>query len=137
MIIEIFFQIPIEAYVDDGPNYKEFIFDYSIKYFSDKLGNDSSSDKKVIVSIPNVLMKRWDYKSNDDLFKILFEFFVFPSIKTKLCDDNLGDVEKIALDSVKDSKKYDPKKLEYFINKSYQFDLDELCKNKNKVKMGF
>ena len=136
MIIEFVFDTPTEVYVDNGPDFKRFKFKYTLKYFSRENEISNELENKFIITTPNTLLTRWNYENNDQLFKGLYFKFILQLLKKKLCDGNLELVEKIQLSSVKDSEiKYHSNG--NFINEVYRYDLDELCKDKNKVKMGF
>lgn len=138
MIIEIIFQKPEELYVDNAYDGKKILFMYSIKYLVEVPEFDKIEQKKVIVSISDISLRRWNYKDDYELFKVLF-IHVFELIKKKLVSGELNEIEKLDIKvSYEDKeKRYDPNKILDFINVPRQLDLDKLRKESNNIKLGF
>jgi len=138
MIIEIIFQKPEELYVDNAPSFKEYSFKYTIKYLVEGPEFDKIEQKKIIVTITNVSLRRLDYKDESQLFKVLF-MDVFELIKKKLVSGKLNEIENldIKVPFEDKEKRYDPNKIPDFINVTFPLDLDNLQKGSNKIKFGF
>ena len=84
------------------------------------------------------LLGRWNYQNEDDLFKVFF-WFASELIQNKLIEGTLNEAENLKLQTNTKNTEiiYDPKKIDDFIDKVYSLDLDELKRDKNKIKMGF
>ena len=65
--------------------------------------------------------------------------FVFNFIEKKLVDHNLKEVETLPMEVKFEDKekKYDPKKIDDFVNITFQLELDDLKKRQNNFKYGF
>ncbi|OGU62847.1 MAG: hypothetical protein A2V66_07340 [Ignavibacteria bacterium RBG_13_36_8] len=137
-MIELKFQKPIETYADNAYDGKKFKFLYTLKYVSSSPKLDEETEHKILISISDLLLKRWNYKNEDDLFKIFF-LFAFQLIQKKLVEGNLKEVEKLILQTNTPNvdEKYDPQKIGDFVNKVFTLDLEEIKKDKSKIKMGF
>ncbi len=138
MTVELIFQIPEELDVDNNYLGKKFLFNYSIKYLVQSPEYDKIEEKKFVVSISNISLRRWDYKNESELHKVLF-LHVFECVKEKLANGELNEIEKLDLKvSYEDiEKRYDPNKIPDFINVSFQIDLDESGSKPRNFKMGF
>ena len=90
------------------------------------------------MSISDDLLGRWNYQNEDDLFKVFF-WFASELIQNKLIEGTLNEAENLKLQTNTKNTEiiYDPKKIDDFIDKVYSLDLDELKRDKNKIKMGF
>jgi len=138
MNIEITFQKPEELYVDNNYLGKKYLFNYTLRYLVQGPEYDKIESKKVIVSISNVSLKRWDYKDDTELFKVLFNY-VFNFIEKKLVDNDLKEVETLPIEVKYEDKekKYDPNKIDDFVNIPFQLELDDLKKRQKNFKYGF
>jgi hypothetical protein len=137
-MIELKFNRPIEIYADNALDGKKFKFLYTIKYVKSGPEIDEEIEYKLVISVSNLLLKRWRCQNEDDLFKIFF-YLAFKRVQNKLVEDALNEIEKMDLQTNTPDVniKYDPKKIDDFVDKVYILDLDELKRNKNKFKMGF
>lgn len=137
-MIELKFNRPIEIYADNAFDGKKFKYLYTIKYVKSGAELDEEIEYKLIISISNLLLKRWNCQNEDDLYKIFFHL-AFKRIQNKLVKDTLKEIEKIDLQTNTPDVdiKYDPQKIDDFVDKVYVIDLDELKRNKNKFKMRF
>ena len=137
-MIELKFKKPIGIYADNAFDGKKYKLLYNLKSVTSGPKLDEEKEYKIIISISKLLLKRWNYQNEDDLFKI---FFLFASqlVKSKLIEGTLNEIEKLDLQTnTPDVEiKYDPQKVDDFVDKLYILDLDEIKKEKNKVKMGF
>lgn len=137
-MIELKFQKPIETYADnafDGKKYKQI---YTIKFVTNTPKLDEEMEHKILISISDLLLRRWNYKDEGNLFKVFFHF-ASQLIQNKLAEGTLKEVEKLDLQTNTPNVeiKYDPQKIDDFVDKIYKLDLDELKRNKNTVRMGF
>ena len=137
-MIELKYQKPFEEIPDDAYDGRRFIFPYNVTILAQGKGYDKNEVKKIIVSISKLTIRRWDYKNDDEIIKVLFEYvrnFIFD----KLLDNNLKDVEKLDIPRAKygEEKPFDPGKIVDYPPVSFTLDIDELRKEKNKGKMGF
>ena len=137
-MFELKFQKPIETYADNAFDGKKYKLLYTLKNVTNGPKLDEEIEHKISISISDLLLRRWNYQNEDDLFKI---FFLFASqlIQTKLTEGNLKEVEKLVLQTNTPNVdiKYDPKKIEDFVDKIYTLDLEEIKRDRNKIKMGF
>lgn len=137
-MIKLRFNKPTEIYAYNDYSGKKYKFPYTIKYVTSGPELDKEVQHQIIISITNLLLKRWSFQNEDDLLKIFFlrsnEF-----IKNKLIEGNLNEIEKLDLDTntLNEEIEYDPQKIDDFVDKIYTFDLDELKRDRNKFKMGF
>lgn len=137
-MIELKFEAPVGIYADNDFSGRKYKFPYNIKFVTKSPKIDNEIQHKVIISISNILFKRWNYQNEADLFKVFF-LLVTQLIQDKLIEGNLNEVEYLELhtNTFNSEIKYDPQKINNFIDKVYTLDLDELKRNKNKVKIGF
>lgn len=137
-MIELKFDKPTEIYADNGFSGKKYKFPYTIKYVTSGPEIDEEVKHKVIISISDILLRRWNYQNEDDLFKIFF-LFVFQLIQNKLIEETLNEVENLSLQTNTPDVdvKYDPRKISDFVGKIYTLDLEEIKRDRNKIKMGF
>ena len=137
-MIELKFYKPTEIYADNDFDGKKYKFLYTIKYVSSSPEQDNQKQNKIIISISELLLRRWNYQNEDDLFKILF-LFASQLIQNKLIEGTLKELENLNLqtNTPNVNKKYDPRKIDDFVDKIYTLDLEEIKRNRSKVKMGF
>ncbi|OGU32865.1 MAG: hypothetical protein A2057_14125 [Ignavibacteria bacterium GWA2_35_9] len=137
-MIELRFQRPTEIYADNAFSGKKYKFPYTIKYITSGPKLDNEIQYKIIMSISDDLLGRWNYQNEDDLFKVFF-WFASELIQNKLIEGTLNEAENLKLQTNTKNTEiiYDPKKIDDFIDKVYSLDLDELKRDKNKIKMGF
>jgi len=137
-MIELKFKRPSDIYADNAFDGKKYKFLYSIKYVTSGPKLDDEVEYKIIISISNLLLSRWNYQNEDDLFKIFF-LFATQLVQNKLIENNLNEVEKLDLQTNTPNVeiKYDPKKIDDFVDKIYTLDLEEIKRDRNKIKMGF
>lgn len=137
-MIELKFQKPIETYADNAFDGKKYKLVYTLKYITNGPKLDKEIEHRILISVSDLLLRRWNYQNEDDLFKVFF-LFASKCIQNKLIEGTLEEVEQLDLQTNTPDVgiKYDPEKIDDFVNKIYTLDLNELKKNKNNVKMGF
>jgi hypothetical protein len=96
-MFEIEFLTPLEHAEDISYPGKKFSFPYMIKELSEKPDSDKADMKKVIISVPHVILRRWHYTTSFDLYKILFTY-VKTHIEEKLNRRSLQEKESLELD---------------------------------------
>src|ERR1035438_9100462 len=111
-MIELKFLEVKEDFPDNGYDGRRFIFPYILTYQALGLGYDKKEEKRVIVSISKTTIKRWNYKNDDELKKVLF-VFTYNLIEKKLVNNNILEIEKFDIPRAKygEGKPFDPEKI--------------------------
>ena len=137
-MIELKFQESKEVFPDNAYDGRRFIFPYSITILSQGLGYDKEEEKKAIISISKTTFRRWNYKNDDEIKKVLF-VYIRNYIINKLLEGNVNDVEELDVPRAKhgEEKPIDSKKIIEYPPVSFTLDIDELRKTRNKIKIGF
>jgi hypothetical protein len=116
--------------ISEEDNIRKFIFPYNLTDLEQGLGSDNE-EKEIIVSISKDKIQKWNYKNDNDLIKVLYEF-ALAFIKEKILSKNLFENEYLDIPNTKkyDERPYDPDLIEKYPPPPFCSSLNYLGKNK-------
>lgn len=116
--------------ISEDDNIRKFIFPYNLTVLGQGLDSDNE-EKEIIVSISKDKIQKWNYKNDNDLIKVLYEF-ALAFIRKKILSNNLFETEYLDIPNTKDydERPYDPDLIEKYPPPPFCSSLNYLGKNK-------